>query len=55
LLIGVLSASVTTALVDNPVIPQELKVQVDLDNVDFVSDDWLREVLEHTTPPHSRR
>jgi DsbC/DsbD-like thiol-disulfide interchange protein len=49
LLIGVLSASVTTALVDNPVIPQELKVQVDLDNVDFVSDDRLREVLEHTT------
>jgi hypothetical protein len=51
LLIGVLSASVTTALVDNPVIPQELKVQVDLDNVDFVIDDRLREVLEHTTAP----
>ena len=49
LLIGVLSASITTSLVDNPVIPQELKAQVNLDNVDFVSDDRLLEVLEHTT------
>ena len=53
LLIGVLSASVTTALAVNPVIPQELKAQFDLDNVDFVSDDRLLEVLENTTaaPP----
>ena len=49
LLIGVLSASITTSLVDNPAIPQELKAQIDLDNVDFVSDDRLLEVLEHTT------
>jgi len=49
LLIGVLSASVTTNLVDNPVIPKGLKAQVDLDNVDFVSDDRLLEVLESTT------
>jgi len=49
LLIGVLSASITTSLVDNPVIPQELKAQVNLDDVDFVSDDRLLEVLEHTT------
>jgi hypothetical protein len=53
LLIGVLSASVTTVLVDNPMIPHELKALVDLDTVDFVSDDRLVEVLRHTTaaPP----
>jgi hypothetical protein len=53
LLIGVLSTSVTRAVIDNPVIPQELKAQFDLDNVNFVSDDRLLEVLEHTTaaPP----
>jgi MFS family permease len=49
LLIGVLSASIAMKLVDNPVIPKELKAQVDLDNVTFVSNDRLLEVLERTT------
>lgn len=49
LLIGVLSVSVTRELVDNPVIPKDLKAQVDLDNIDFVSNDHLVEVLGETT------
>jgi MFS family permease len=49
LLIGVLSASVTRDLVDNPVIPKNLKAQVDLDDIDFVSNDRLLEVLDETT------
>ena len=49
LLIGVLSASVTRDLVDNPVIPKDLKAQVDLDEIPFVSNDQLLEVLQETT------
>jgi MFS family permease len=49
LLIGVLSASIMTNLVDNPVIPKELEAQVDLDNLTFVSNDRLLEGLERTT------
>jgi MFS family permease len=49
LLIGVLSASVTRELVDNPVIPKNLKAQFDLDDIAFVSNDHLLEVLEETT------
>ncbi|MBV9686286.1 MAG: MFS transporter, partial [Alphaproteobacteria bacterium] len=49
LLIGVLSASVTRELAENPVIPEDLKAQVDLDNIDFVSNDHLLEVLGETT------
>jgi MFS family permease len=48
LLIGVLSASITMNLADNPVIPSELKAQVILDKVTFVSNDRLLEVLEPT-------
>ena len=49
LLIGVLSVSITRDLVDNPVIPKDLKAQVDLDDIAFVSNDHLVEVLEETT------
>jgi predicted MFS family arabinose efflux permease len=49
LLIGVLSVSVMRDLVDNPVIPKNLKAQVDLDDITFVSNDHLLEVLEETT------
>jgi MFS family permease len=49
LLIGVLSASVMMKLVDNPVIPNELKEKVDLDNIKFVSNDRLLETLAQTT------
>ncbi|MBO0738938.1 MAG: MFS transporter [Alphaproteobacteria bacterium] len=46
--VGVLSASIATMLINNPVIPRELKVQVDLDKVGFVSNDRLVEVMEGT-------
>ena len=49
LLIGVLSASIRMNLVDNPLIPRELKVQVDLDRVTFVDNDRLLEGLRRTT------
>ena len=49
LLIGVLTVSVTRELVDNPVISKDLKAQVDLDDINFVSNDRLREALEETT------
>jgi MFS family permease len=49
LLIGVLSASVTRELVGNPVISKDLKAQVDLDDISFVSNGHLREALEETT------
>ncbi len=49
LLIGVLSVSVTRDLVDNAIIPKDLKAQVDLDDIAFVSNDHLLEVLEETT------
>ena len=53
LLIGLLSTNVMRDLTDNPVIPQELKKQVGLDNITFVSNDRLLEVLSATTAsPH---
>lgn len=49
LLIGVLSAGVTTSLAGNPVITQALTHQVDLDTISFVSNERLRQRLERTT------
>jgi MFS family permease len=49
LLIGVLSTSVMQELTDNPVIPPELKRQVDLDDITFISNDRLLAVLSATT------
>lgn len=48
LLVGLLSANVVTALAENPDLPPELVSQVDLDNVTFVSNDRLGEVLAAT-------
>jgi hypothetical protein len=52
LLIGLLSANVMRDLTDNPIIPQDLKQQVGLDNITFVSNDRLldfpsRQATEH--------
>jgi hypothetical protein len=47
--VGLLSAGIMRNIVDNPVIPPELKAQVDLDNIDFVSNDRLLEVMQRTT------
>jgi hypothetical protein len=49
LLIGVLSASIKMNLADNPLMPRELKAQVDLDKVDFVGNDRRLIALERTT------
>jgi hypothetical protein len=44
-----LSANIATSLVDNPIIPKDLKSQVDLDDVTFVSNDRLLGMMERTT------
>jgi hypothetical protein len=49
LLVGVLSAGVMKYLSSNPVITAELRGQLDLDSVNFVSNDRLMERLERTT------
>ncbi|MCF3939319.1 MFS transporter [Gordonia tangerina] len=49
LLVTLLSIGVGQAVVDNPRLPDSLVSQVDLDNVNFVSNDELREVLDATT------
>lgn len=48
LLIGILSALIHSNLIDNPLIPPELKVQVNLDDIDFISNEQLLEVMENT-------
>lgn len=49
LAIGLLTMIISRNLVDNPVIPAELKFQGNLDNVTFVNNDRLLGVLERTT------
>ena len=49
LVVGILSASIQRALVDNPTIPSALISQVDLDNVRFVSNDRLLDTMSRTT------
>ena len=54
LLVGVLSSLVLRELVDNPTIPAEFKQaelaeRFDLDNINFISNDRLKERLEETT------
>ena len=49
LVVGVLSAGIMSNLTANPVITTELKQQVDLDSINFLSNDRLKERLESTT------
>jgi MFS family permease len=49
LVVGILSANIQRALVDHPTIPAALISQVDLDNVRFVSNDRLVEMMSRTT------
>jgi predicted MFS family arabinose efflux permease len=49
LLVGLLSAIVFSNLAANPVLPKEIRAQVDLNNITFVSNDRLRSVMENTT------
>ena len=49
LLVGVLSASVMRSVAENPLLPPEVLSQVDLDNINFVSNDRVQSVMERTT------
>jgi MFS family permease len=49
LVIGILSANIQRALVDHPTIPPGLISKVDLDNVTFVSNDRLADMMSRTT------
>lgn len=48
LLVGLLSAGVMRSLAENPVLPAEIQSQVDLDNINFVNNDRLLEVMGRT-------
>jgi MFS family permease len=48
LVVGLLATSVHRELVHNPTIPNELKMEVNLDRVPFISNDQLRETLAQT-------
>ena len=49
LLVGILSFNVVSALADHPELSPELVSQIDLDSVNFVSNDRLKTVLEEQT------
>jgi predicted MFS family arabinose efflux permease len=46
LMVGLLSAGVMRSLVENPYLPDEIQVQLDLDNINFVSNDQLLTIME---------
>jgi predicted MFS family arabinose efflux permease len=49
LLVGLLSAAVLRSIAESPLLPTEIQSQVDLDNINFVSNDRLQSALERTT------
>jgi hypothetical protein len=49
LVVGLLSAGILRSLADNPLLPPEIQSQVDLDNINFVSNDRLLGILQRTT------
>ena len=49
LLVGLLSSMILYQLADNPRLPAEIQAQVDLDNINFVTNDRLLEVMQGTT------
>ncbi|WP_313810386.1 MFS transporter [Glutamicibacter sp.] len=48
-LVSTLSAGIATSVQDHPDLPQELVAQVDLDNVNFMSNEALEDRLQETT------
>jgi len=46
LMVGLLSAGVMRSLVENPYLPTEIQAQLDLDNINFVSNDQLLTIME---------
>ena len=55
LLVGLLSAAVLRAVAENPKLPPEIQSQVDLDAINFVSNDRLQTVMERTRDACSDR
>jgi predicted MFS family arabinose efflux permease len=49
LLVGLLSAIVLRSIAENPLLPPAIQSQVDLDSINFVSNDQLRDVMQRTT------
>lgn len=49
LLVGLLSTIVVSNIAANPQLPKEIQSQVDLDSINFVSNERLRSVMESTT------
>lgn len=49
LLVGLLSTIALSRIAANPALPTELRNQVNLDNITFVSNERLRSVMENTT------
>ncbi|KAA5594834.1 MFS transporter, partial [Blastochloris sulfoviridis] len=49
LLVGLLSSIVLVSVAENPKLPPEIQAQVDLDNINFISNDRLQSVMERTT------
>jgi hypothetical protein len=52
--IGIRSANIRRAVVDHPAIPPGLILKVDLDNVTFINDDRLLEMLSRTSASPDR-
>lgn len=49
LLVGLLSAAILSRIAANPMLPPEVQSQVDLDSINFVSNDRLQGVMEGTS------
>ena len=49
LLVGLLSSMIMYHLAENPNLPVEVQSQLDLDNINFVTNDRLRSIMERTT------
>ena len=55
LVVGVLSAGVMSRVTDNPLITAEMKAEVDLDSINFLSNDRLKERFESDRVPRPSR
>jgi hypothetical protein len=49
LVVGLLSAGIMRSLADNPRLPPEIQSQIDLDSINFVSNDRLLGIMQRTT------
>jgi MFS family permease len=49
LMVGLLSATILRSIAENPKLPPEISSQIDLDNINFISNDRLQSVMESTT------